>query len=394
MSRLSQLGVAGVVIVVAVTLTVAGCGGGSTGDVTATMGGGSGAANPAMGTYLAVCREGAIGTGFVVLRVDRAGSLSAVAKLLLRGKSSGTGTVTGAGVANWTVSGKDQSNQVVTVSFTGDFSNTGTLVGNGTWTASSGQHGDWVAQGLEPLPKAGSWTAEASTGDTKLPWTQAYAFLGRDGADEYLNIVFEGTRTALPCEALVTIKNPRKVALNTPTDVFGMDLVLANSFTGWRMDYLQDKPKLTFTQRNLGVGGSVSGTISGKLYRGGFTQPVELKQAAFRLVKMITPPAFPALPLALPPTNLLLSPGTDTISLGWTAPTGTTLTILRYQIERSVDATPFERIDTGNVGFGSTSFKDYNTVSGRHAYQYRMRTLYTNGAVSPYAISGAIFVTR
>jgi len=97
---------------------------------------------------------------------------------------------------------------------------------------------------------------------------------------------------------------------------------------------------------------------------------------------------------ALPPTDLRTEESQGAIILTWRAPTGTTLTLLRYQIERSVDGSAFQRIGSGAVGASATSFNDFNTLVGRHTYQYRIRAVYTSNQVSPYAISGAIIVTR
>ncbi|MEI6500037.1 MAG: hypothetical protein WCP21_03310, partial [Armatimonadota bacterium] len=82
------------------------------------------------------------------------------------------------------------------------------------------------------------------------------------------------------------------------------------------------------------------------------------------------------------------------ITLTWLEPTGTTLTVLRYQIDRAIDGAAFQRVGSGILPAGTTSYNDYDTSSGRHTYQYRLRAVYTNNTVSPYAVSGAIIVTR
>lgn len=96
---------------------------------------------------------------------------------------------------------------------------------------------------------------------------------------------------------------------------------------------------------------------------------------------------------ALPPKNVTLKENTPAITVSWQEPTGTTLTVLRYQIDRAVDGGSFQRIDPGTLGPGTTSFNDYGTSSGTHTYQYRLRTVYTNTAVSAYAYSGALVFT-
>jgi hypothetical protein len=97
---------------------------------------------------------------------------------------------------------------------------------------------------------------------------------------------------------------------------------------------------------------------------------------------------------AFPPRNVVLEEQDSQVRLTWTEPTGTTLTLLRYQIERSVDGNTFARVDPGTLGAGTSSFIDFNTLSGRHVYQYRIRAFYTSGDQSAWAISGALVVTR
>jgi hypothetical protein len=96
---------------------------------------------------------------------------------------------------------------------------------------------------------------------------------------------------------------------------------------------------------------------------------------------------------ALPPQNITLAENTPAITVNWQEPTGTSLTVLRYQIERAIDGGAFQRIDPGNLGPGTTFFNDYGTIAGTHTYQYRLRTVYTNLAVSPFAFSGALVFT-
>jgi len=97
---------------------------------------------------------------------------------------------------------------------------------------------------------------------------------------------------------------------------------------------------------------------------------------------------------ALPPTDVRTEENQGSINVTWREPTGTILTVLRYQVERAVDGAAFQRVDNGTLVSGSTLFSDFNTLSGRHTYQYRLRTVYTSNQVSPYAVSGATIVTR
>lgn len=95
-------------------------------------------------------------------------------------------------------------------------------------------------------------------------------------------------------------------------------------------------------------------------------------------------------PNALPVTNVRVQDLDGTIRLSWQEPTGTTLTVQRYRIERAVNGGSFTRIDLGSVGAGRTFLNDDNLLTGTNTYQYRIFVIYTSGAVSPAAISAAI----
>ena len=96
---------------------------------------------------------------------------------------------------------------------------------------------------------------------------------------------------------------------------------------------------------------------------------------------------------AKPIANLSLQPLQTNIQLMWDPPTGTTLQILRYEISRQVDSGGFSILPS-SVGPGATGYTDTNTLEGRHAYQYRVRVLYTSGDASEYKLSGALWFTR
>ena len=81
------------------------------------------------------------------------------------------------------------------------------------------------------------------------------------------------------------------------------------------------------------------------------------------------------------------------ITVSWPTPSNTTLTVLRFQIDRSVDGAAFQRIDPGTLGPGTTFYNDYALTSGRHSYKYRVRVVYTSGAVSVYTSSSPHIVT-
>lgn len=90
----------------------------------------------------------------------------------------------------------------------------------------------------------------------------------------------------------------------------------------------------------------------------------------------------------LPPTNVVLQQNQGAINVTWRAPTGTTLTVLRYQLERADNGGAFNRIATIEASAG-TFYNDYGVDNG-NTYQYRLRAVYTNNTVSAYAYSGAL----
>jgi len=88
------------------------------------------------------------------------------------------------------------------------------------------------------------------------------------------------------------------------------------------------------------------------------------------------------------PLRVILEP--TAIRLEWQAPQGTSLTVLRYQIQRSQDnGQTWSFIDEGVVEATDTSFGDFLVTSGT-VYQYRIRALYTASGPSPWANFEAI----
>lgn len=96
---------------------------------------------------------------------------------------------------------------------------------------------------------------------------------------------------------------------------------------------------------------------------------------------------------ARPVTNLSIEELQTNIRLTWDAPTGTTLEILRYEMDRNVDGAGFSTIPV-TVGPGAVSYTDTATLTGTHTYQYRVRVLYTSGVASEYKYSGTLNFTR
>lgn len=96
-------------------------------------------------------------------------------------------------------------------------------------------------------------------------------------------------------------------------------------------------------------------------------------------------------PEAKPVTSLGMSQGADFIGLSWDVP-DTTLEVLRYQIDRSVNGGAFQRLVriAGTTGQTHYTYSDYDVSSG--TYQYRIRVIYRNGDVSAYTLSGTLTV--
>lgn len=90
-------------------------------------------------------------------------------------------------------------------------------------------------------------------------------------------------------------------------------------------------------------------------------------------------------PDAVAPVPLSMDIEPTSIRLHWQAPQGTSLVVLRYQIQRSVNNTAWNFIDNGNVGADDTSFADFN-VTGSNTYAYRIRAQYTAAGPSPWAM--------
>lgn len=94
-------------------------------------------------------------------------------------------------------------------------------------------------------------------------------------------------------------------------------------------------------------------------------------------------------PEARPPRTLPLGvEGTDTIRVSWEPPSGTSLTVLRYQLQRSVGGGAWTYFGVGagssSIPAGTTQFPDFEVTSGT-SYAYRIRAVYTNSKVSEWA---------
>ena len=89
---------------------------------------------------------------------------------------------------------------------------------------------------------------------------------------------------------------------------------------------------------------------------------------------------------AVPPTPLPLQlEGTDTIRVRWEPPTGITVPVLRYRLQRSVNGGAWSYFGLGsssaNIPATSTEFPD-SSVSAGNTYKYRISVIYQNSHVS------------
>ncbi len=85
----------------------------------------------------------------------------------------------------------------------------------------------------------------------------------------------------------------------------------------------------------------------------------------------------------MPNANRLVIEPTS-IRLYWDPPQGTSLVLLRYQIQRSVNNGDWNFIDEGNVDANDTSFADFNVQQG-NVYRYRIRAQYTTSGPSAFS---------
>ena len=91
-------------------------------------------------------------------------------------------------------------------------------------------------------------------------------------------------------------------------------------------------------------------------------------------------------PAASAPVPLRAVQEAAAIRLYWDPPQNTSLTVLRYQIQRSTDhGVTWSFIDNGTVDATDTSFADFNVTSGV-SYRYRIRAQFTETGPSPWAM--------
>lgn len=96
---------------------------------------------------------------------------------------------------------------------------------------------------------------------------------------------------------------------------------------------------------------------------------------------------------ATAPTPTTLTVASYAIQLYWNPPPATQLTLLRYQIQRSVNNSAWQYIDAGNADASRTSWPDSDVIAGKR-YRYRMRAVYTNQAISGWMLFDQVTFTQ
>jgi len=71
------------------------------------------------------------------------------------------------------------------------------------------------------------------------------------------------------------------------------------------------------------------------------------------------------------------------IILYWDPPAPSDLTLVSYQIQRSVNGSPYMTVDTGICGIGCTQWTDFDVAAG-NTYRYRIRAIYSGSQVSEW----------
>lgn len=98
-------------------------------------------------------------------------------------------------------------------------------------------------------------------------------------------------------------------------------------------------------------------------------------------------------PEATPPTNVVLQPLDGALRLTWEAPRGTTLTVLRYEVARSINGGSWASVDGGLLDGSRTSFDDVPPIAGTVDLQYRIRVRYSSGDFSAWVPTPVLRVT-
>ena len=77
------------------------------------------------------------------------------------------------------------------------------------------------------------------------------------------------------------------------------------------------------------------------------------------------------------------------IILYWDPPAPTDLTLVNYQLQRSVNGSPYMNVDVGTCGIGCTQWTDFDVAAG-NTYRYRIRAIYSSSQVSVWGQFDAV----
>jgi len=259
-------------IVAAVTmgLFIGGCGGQDTpaGPSVNT------AANPYAGRFVGKMTK--VADFEAALAVDISGGKvnAAVCGPNLSGIHAGTGTCSSLGAVAFSISALDDG-VAVQFSFTGSMKKNGAIVtGSGVWTSPTAGSGKWAIAMLKGASNAGSWTlTKAGSPNRTFTYDTAYAaIVGVDGVN-MLAIVFDRSATPQPIDALAPVADPASALLNKPYDL--SDLTMRWTWAAGQNYYAKEGtlPKVTFSKKQLNLGGKLSGKLTATLVPFGSSSP-------------------------------------------------------------------------------------------------------------------------
>ncbi len=97
-------------------------------------------------------------------------------------------------------------------------------------------------------------------------------------------------------------------------------------------------------------------------------------------------------PGAAPPVPDHLTVEDYGIILYWDPPPPTDLTLLSYQIQRSVNGSPYMNVSGGSCGVGCTHWTDFDVAAG-NIYRYRIRAIYSSSQTSEWREFNAVNFT-
>ena len=95
---------------------------------------------------------------------------------------------------------------------------------------------------------------------------------------------------------------------------------------------------------------------------------------------------------ATPPRSLHLQVADYGITLFWDPPAPSDLNLTDYQIQRSVNDSPFMDVDAGSCGTACTQWTDFDVAAG-NTYRYRIRAIYSSSDTSEWKMFDAVNFT-